>query len=424
MEDGEIQELLIERPSGKGIVGNIYKGRVTRVLPGMQAAFVDIGLEKAAFLYVDDIFVHSEIWEEEEGTRAASPLQEIAGAPDASPPEASAPEAEFSVIKPVETSAQEPDGNMTQVQAEEEAAVHALESEADEDPLEGDEEEEDEEDEDDDDELDFDDVHTDEDDDDDQGPVEMGSDPEDPNDQPPGTVAPKEAANEPSSEAPREAAGNRMESDPSKRKHRRGRRGGRFRRKEPRGPNEGGEKSSVSGSGGASGGSDESYPENYREQVSDEGHVRIGSPPHSAVEQGAEAITNRPQIIADGSPVQSAASTDNRQEFRSQRGRDRRIRARTSMRPPRPTVSIQDLLKEGQEVLVQVAKDPIATKGARLTCHISLPGRHLVCMPTIDHVGVSRRIERDEERTKTSRIRRKISAQRFGLHRAHGLRKK
>mgnify|MGYP000609042394 CR=1 FL=1 len=55
MENGEIQELLIERASGKGIVGNIYKGRVTRVLPGMQAAFVDIGLERNAFLYVGDI---------------------------------------------------------------------------------------------------------------------------------------------------------------------------------------------------------------------------------------------------------------------------------------------------------------------------------------------------------------------------------
>src|SRR5882724_3768951 len=65
MENGEIQDLLIERATGKGIVGNIYKGRVTRVLPGMQAAFVDIGLEKAAFLYVDDVFVHPEIWEEE-----------------------------------------------------------------------------------------------------------------------------------------------------------------------------------------------------------------------------------------------------------------------------------------------------------------------------------------------------------------------
>src|SRR3954447_18610013 len=78
MEDGQIQELLIERASGKGIAGNIYKGRVTRVLPGMQAAFVDIGLEKAAFLYVDDVYVHPEIWEEEEGrTEPIRPLEII-----------------------------------------------------------------------------------------------------------------------------------------------------------------------------------------------------------------------------------------------------------------------------------------------------------------------------------------------------------
>jgi ribonuclease G len=65
MDDGQIQELLIERESEKGIVGNIYKGRVTRVLPGMQAAFVDVGLDKAAFLYVDDIYVHPQVMGEE-----------------------------------------------------------------------------------------------------------------------------------------------------------------------------------------------------------------------------------------------------------------------------------------------------------------------------------------------------------------------
>ena len=59
---------------------------------------------------------------------------------------------------------------------------------------------------------------------------------------------------------------------------------------------------------------------------------------------------------------------------------------------------IQDLLKEGQEVLVQIAKDPIGTKGARLTSHVSLPGRHLVYMPTVEHTGVSRKIEEDDER--------------------------
>ncbi|MCD6582301.1 MAG: Rne/Rng family ribonuclease [Desulfuromusa sp.] len=59
---------------------------------------------------------------------------------------------------------------------------------------------------------------------------------------------------------------------------------------------------------------------------------------------------------------------------------------------------IEDLLTEGQELLVQISKEPIGTKGARITSHISLPGRHLVYMPTVDHVGISRRIESEEER--------------------------
>ena len=65
---------------------------------------------------------------------------------------------------------------------------------------------------------------------------------------------------------------------------------------------------------------------------------------------------------------------------------------------PRPEASIADLLREGQEVLVQVSKDSIASKGARITTHITLPGRFLVYMPTVNHVGVSRRIENEEER--------------------------
>ena len=54
VENGALQEVHIERVSRRGLVGNVYKGRVTRVLPGMQAAFIDIGEEKNAFLYVDD----------------------------------------------------------------------------------------------------------------------------------------------------------------------------------------------------------------------------------------------------------------------------------------------------------------------------------------------------------------------------------
>lgn len=75
--------------------------------------------------------------------------------------------------------------------------------------------------------------------------------------------------------------------------------------------------------------------------------------------------------------------------------------------PPRPSSDkspIQDLVKEGQEILVQVAKDPIGTKGARITMHISLPGRNLVYMPTVAHIGISRRIEKEEERKRLREI--------------------
>src|SRR6185369_373703 len=64
----------------------------------------------------------------------------------------------------------------------------------------------------------------------------------------------------------------------------------------------------------------------------------------------------------------------------------------------RPETSIADLLREGQEIVVQVSKDTIAGKGARITSHITLPGRFLVYMPTVNHIGVSRRIENEAER--------------------------
>jgi Rne/Rng family ribonuclease len=65
---------------------------------------------------------------------------------------------------------------------------------------------------------------------------------------------------------------------------------------------------------------------------------------------------------------------------------------------------ISDLLKPGQEILVQIAKEPIAKKGARITSHIALPGRFLVFMPTVSHVGVSRKIASEEERHRLKRI--------------------
>jgi len=83
-----------------------------------------------------------------------------------------------------------------------------------------------------------------------------------------------------------------------------------------------------------------------------------------------------------------------------------RSEQRTVSRPDRsaPTPSITDLLKESQEIIVQIAKEPLGQKGARITSHIALPGRYVVYMPTVEHTGVSRKIASDEERQRLKRI--------------------
>jgi Rne/Rng family ribonuclease len=87
---------------------------------------------------------------------------------------------------------------------------------------------------------------------------------------------------------------------------------------------------------------------------------------------------------------------------RGQRGR--RGGRRFRRHEPQNVPQITDLLKEGQEILVQIAKEPIAKKGARITSHIALPGRFLVYMPTVHHTGVSRKISSEEERQRLKRI--------------------
>ncbi len=67
-------------------------------------------------------------------------------------------------------------------------------------------------------------------------------------------------------------------------------------------------------------------------------------------------------------------------------------------------INISDCMKEGEEILVQVAKEPMGTKGARLTGHISLPGRYVVFMPTVSHIGISRRIGSERERKRLRRV--------------------
>ena len=116
LEDDELVEYYIERHRSQGIVGNIYKGKVTKVLPGMQSAFVDIGLERDAFLYVSDFFedteeyekivstVEEEVAELQEGGRGKAPVTlTIATAPAAVPPvsEGTAEQTPVTAIQPI-----------------------------------------------------------------------------------------------------------------------------------------------------------------------------------------------------------------------------------------------------------------------------------------------------------------------------------
>jgi ribonuclease G len=197
LEDDHVVEVFIERESSRGVVGNIYKGRVSKVLPGMQSAFVDLGLERDAFLYVSDVI---------------SPTEE------------------------------------------------ALEDDAD-------------------------------------------------------AVAPAAAAATAENGAETEAAG------------------------------------------------------------------LNGATP----EDGAPALESAPAVPASPAPAPA-----------QRRGRERD-------RQP-PSARIEDLLKEGQEVVVQVVKEPLGTKGARITSHLSLPGRFLVYMPTVDHTGISRKIDSRDERRRLRSI--------------------
>jgi len=308
VESGTIHEYYLERKREKGIVGNIYKGRVVRVLPGMQAAFVDIGLEKAAFLYVGDVYGDPDFSEEFELTEGehAQNLVEV-------PTEQEAEEQEVKALAAVEpASAPAPAVDVVVVDAPPAPAEPSHEV-----------------------------------------PPAPPAAPE----PPPAEVAPVAlAAAALEAEAPIPLT-----------------------------------------------------------EVVELAPVPAAEPPPAPASPVTEApASGQLPVRAEGSPREARADREpdrdrGRREGREGRDRDDRRRGRNGRgreeeRRPREQKNIQDLLKEGQEVIVQVAKDPIGTKGARITSHISIPGRHLVFMPTVDHVGISRRIEREGERRRLREI--------------------
>ncbi len=176
------------------------------------------------------------------------------------------------------------------------------------------------------------------------------------------------------------------------------RRGGRGRRRGGRGRRPG------TGEGGE-------LAEGEEPQIEENGDAEMSevvveaSEPVEEVSAKAEPTDSKEPREKDtrgrGRDTRGGRPGDRPRDSRDNRGRNGQDGKRSDNRGgrdrgPQPTIS--ELLREGQEILVQIAKEPIARKGARITSHIAMPGRFLVYMPTIEHLGVSRKIESASER--------------------------
>ncbi|HSE97148.1 MAG TPA: ribonuclease E/G, partial [Blastocatellia bacterium] len=189
---------------------------------------------------------------------------------------------------------------------------------------------------------------------------------------------------------------------------------------------EGLDSSNLLDASGVEFGSDSGYEEDREAEIRDRGsraefaqrrggRGRRRSPRREQVEAKAQAADEESPATSSVTaetdakpPVEATRPASQRgQEPRQDRRGDgyRRPEQGAGRRPERggpPTIS--ELLHEGQEILVQIAKEPIAKKGARITSHMALPGRYLVYMPTVNHVGVSRKIPNEGERIRLKRV--------------------
>jgi ribonuclease G len=357
VENGTIHEYYLERKREKGIVGNIYKGRVVRVLPGMQAAFVDIGLEKAAFLYVGDVYGDPDFSEEFELTEGEHRV-ELVDVPTVE--EVEAAEARATEPAPV---AEEPAAAALAEGAVLEAAP--LESPVPPPP--------------------------------ESGEGELAGLEE----QPPPPLTPIPLTQEVGLSPVPAIPGLLVPSFPEH--------------------GEVADPAAVEAAAAAAVpvpapvAEAAAVPAPAAPRPAPEGAPAAGQIVARGVEAPREARGDREPRGEPSTAPGRAGSEGRRREGRRDRDRgergdrDRNDRGERNGRNGREErkkegKNIQDLLKEGQEVIVQVAKDPIGTKGARITSHVSLPGRHLVFMPTVDHIGISRRIEKESERRRLREI--------------------
>jgi ribonuclease G len=387
IEDGIIAELHLERkgmtPKG-GSVGDVYLGKVTRVLPGLQAAFIDIGLERAAFLHVEDLIRPDDFETYLAGGRKHARGEE--GAEAAPPTEADADEADAAAA----TAALEaPTGQATPVDANVEAAVPdsgddveetALGAHADERAeetidatAEGDDDDDDAEDE-----------------DRPSGILPISDEPliEDRPSIPDAAVTdPLMAA----ADVPSAAILDDPPSTPELPVAPRAKFDDLLDNPDLPGftihdPNEPAPRAPAPRADGGRGGGD-------RGRGRRRGRGRSGSGGSGGDRSQSRGNDRGPSRSNDGGRDRSSDRRGG-----SGGGRDRNgggAPARLSKTTP-----IRDVVKEGQDIIVQVTKEPIGTKGARCSSHISLAGRYVVYMPTVEHVGVSKRIGSDSERAR------------------------
>ncbi len=441
LEDDQLVEVYFQRDTDVGLVGGIYKGRVNRVLPGMQSAFVDIGLERDAFLYVSDFFEDSEEYDRV-FTETENRVARLTSEPSPEPnhpvaSETAGSEPETSAVQEAGPVPEEP--SVTTGAAPTAPAVEASPASPAVEPRErrhrflgrrhrrreqkfrGE--------------------HF-------APRQEFPEHREQPSSAGfellPGESLAKYGHGPADEQVPTETEG---ESSPS------GLHGANETAKKEEIPQPPVAETSAADAVAAPSPVDEATeqqpaseaaveaPEQSQSQIvpetgemmgGTEGELSLSSGrPAGAQEEDSlapevtESVTpGSPQEPAEAEPPETSSTQPpepqsytlrdshhrprvaprhrrGRGRFRPREGRRQNLTASSEEVPRganRHPAAISELLKEGQEILVQIAKEPLGAKGARITSHIALPGRYLVYMPTIDHIGVSRKIGSEEER--------------------------
>lgn len=376
-QDDQLVEIHVEHTANKAVAGNVYKGRVARVLPGMQSAFVNIGLKRDAFLYVTDVIDSAESLGGETAVKpiAARPIEAASAAEsgrDAAPggpaeegaatvsrkrrkrrrrrrrrhKKADGPRARATSEQnpPAKPPLREPDPQADAAPAVvlpgESIAKYnraAAEVRPSEEPVAS-------------------------------PPPAAEAD---------GSVEPEPPGPAPSRSSAEVAAPSMVSEFRLSLK--------RLLKRKPEQP-----AAAPQGRSGADGGTPATPAKG-----------------DTQTEGGKPARPARRQPRRGGRGKPSRAFRGRRQPAKGKppgRGRGKPRPSKRRSKPEQSQANIKDLLKKGQEVIVQVTKEPVGTKGARITSHVSLPGSHMVYLATAEHDGVARKIHPESERSRLRKL--------------------